>query len=123
MRRPTLLLAALLGCLAATPGSTPGADAVRPVSEKAYPDAAQPQVAVDPAGNVYLVFGAGQAVYCAVSEDNGETYREPVKVGELASFALGSRRGPRVAATEKAASPRTIRSVVLIIVYPPNLVR
>jgi hypothetical protein len=101
MRRPTLILAALLGCLAA-PGSAPGAEAVRPVPETAYPDARQPQVAVDPAGKVYLVFGTGQAIFCAVPEDSGATYHEPVKVGEVASWALGNRRGPRVAATDKA---------------------
>jgi hypothetical protein len=50
---------------------------------------------------VYLVFGAGNAVYCTVSSDGGRSYGEPVKVGAVGALALGMRRGPRVAATDK----------------------
>jgi hypothetical protein len=36
------------------------------------------------------------------AEDRGKSYGEPVKVGAAGTLALGMRRGPRVAATDKA---------------------
>jgi hypothetical protein len=77
---------------------TPAAESVR-VLPPEFRDARQPQVAVDPAGKVYLVFGVEDAIYCTVSEDGGTSYRLPVKVAEEGSLSLGMRRGPRVAAT------------------------
>jgi BNR repeat-like domain len=95
---PVGTLACVLACL---PAAAPAAEAVDVVSPRAFPKAQQPQAAVSPAGRVYLVFGAGNAVYCTASDD-GTSYGEPVKVGEVGALALGMRRGPRVAATCKA---------------------
>lgn len=77
-----------------------GADAADPVQ---VASGRQPQVAIDPAGIVYVIYGADDAAWCAVSTDGGKTFGAPVKVGNpTGSMPLGKRRGPRVAATEKA---------------------
>jgi hypothetical protein len=72
------------------------------VGKQAFPKARQPQVAVDPLGKIYLVFGSGNSVYCTASSDQGTSFSEPNKVGDVGVLALGMRRGPRVAASEKA---------------------
>jgi hypothetical protein len=89
---------ALLTCA----GLARAAEPVTLVSERDFPTARQPQAAVDPAGNVYVVFGSGNAIHCVTSRDGGRSYSSPVKVGEAGVMALGMRRGPRVAATDKA---------------------
>jgi len=80
----------------------PAVDTVAVVGKAAFPKARQPQVAVDPAGRIYLVFGSGNSVYCTTSNDQGASFSEPSKVGDAGVLALGMRRGPRVAASEKA---------------------
>jgi hypothetical protein len=77
-------------------------DVVDVLPARGFARARQPQVAVSPAGAIYLTFGFDNAVYCVASEDGGKTWKEPVKVGEAGVLALGMRRGPRVAATDKA---------------------
>lgn len=64
-------------------------------------DAKQPQVAVDPAGRIYVAFGRDNTVRLAASEDGGKTFQVST-VGSVGSLALGMRRGPRVAATSDA---------------------
>jgi hypothetical protein len=71
-------------------------------SADALPAARQPQAAVAPSGKIFVTFGAKNTVYCTVSADGGKTFGEPVKVGELGGLSLGMRRGPRVAAVDKA---------------------
>lgn len=83
-------------------GPVAAAETVEAVSSGDFPDAQQPQLAVSLSGKGYLVFGAGNVVYCTTSEDGGKSYDKPVKVGEAGALALGMRRGPRVAATDKA---------------------
>ena len=63
-------------------------------------DARQPQAAVSPSGDVYIVFGSKHTVYCVASRDGGKNYGAPVKVAEVGHLALGMRRGPRIAATK-----------------------
>ncbi len=63
----------------------------------------QPQAAVDQQGAIYIAFGAGDAVYCAVSTDGGKRFDPPVKIGQMTRLALGMRRGPRVAAGQGVA--------------------
>ena len=100
MRSAMLVMS--LCCLASFPGLVHARHAVEAVPQKSFPKAQQPQVAVGPSGKVHLVFGGGHAVYCTASQDGGKSYGEPVKVGEVGVLALGMRRGPRVAATDKA---------------------
>jgi hypothetical protein len=56
----------------------------------------QPQLA---AGNemVAMVFGSGNAIWFARSDNNGRTFQPPVMVTEMPKLALGRHRGPRVA--------------------------
>lgn len=63
--------------------------------------AAQPQVAVSAKGDVYVAFGRSGSFYCAASPDGGRTFQPPVRVGSLQKAALGMRRGPRIAVTER----------------------
>jgi hypothetical protein len=83
-------------------GDDPAGAAVAVLAGKGFDGAEQPQVAVSPAGKVYLVFGVHNTVYCTSSVDGGKSYGEPVKVGQVGALALGVRRGPRVAATDRA---------------------
>ncbi len=98
MPRHPLLLVVFTGLLSAPDLRAAGAVPVLP--RGTLPAARQPQAAVDPSGKVYVVLGAGDAVYCVASAD-GKSFSDPVKVGDAGSLALGMRRGPRVAATEK----------------------
>ena len=77
-----------------------GADPV-PIGPPSGPDlgARQPQVAVDDGGRIYVAYGRGNEVHCAVSRDGGRTFAVGT-VGAPPTLALGMRRGPRVAATE-----------------------
>ena len=62
----------------------------------------QPQVAVDASGRVHVVFGSGDAIFHARSDDRGRTFSAATQVGETPALSLGMRRGPRVAAAGKS---------------------
>jgi hypothetical protein len=96
-----LVILTALALLPSLPGPARADGPIDAVPAKTFPRAQQPQLAVSPAGKVYLVFGSANAVYCAASAD-GKAFAEPVKVGSAGALALGMRRGPRVAATDKA---------------------
>lgn len=96
-----MLQALLLGGLLCIAHQDQANESVAVAPEKDFAKARQPQLAVDPAGKVFVVFGMGETIYCAASDD-GKSYRLPVRVGEEGVLALGMRRGPRVAATAKA---------------------
>jgi hypothetical protein len=87
-----LVLSAVLFVTAAGAG-----EAVRVVPPAALVNPRQPQAAIDPEGAIYVTYAAGETIYCS-AKDEGKTFGEPVKVGELRKLALGMRRGPRVAA-------------------------
>src|SRR5882672_9985782 len=102
MRRSPFILCGLavwVGCL---PVAGWADESVDVLPARGFAKARQPQAAVSPSGAVYLTFGLDNSVYCVVSEDSGKTWKEPVKVGETGALALGMRRGPRVAATDRA---------------------
>ncbi|RUL83573.1 exo-alpha-sialidase [Tautonia sociabilis] len=94
---------AALGGLASTAVATPPGPGPVPVIAPDGPDrgARQPQAAVDAEGRIFVAFGRGNTVRCAVSTDGGKTF-EVATVGSVDSLALGMRRGPRVAATGRA---------------------
>ncbi|MCC7335412.1 MAG: exo-alpha-sialidase [Pirellulaceae bacterium] len=73
-------------------------DPVCVVSSENVPGAQQPRVAIDPAGHIYVAFGANEDIYVCKSVDRGQTYTVPVKVGHVGKLALGMRRGPRIVA-------------------------
>lgn len=83
----------------------PSARAAEPVTlvdGAVVPGARQPQVAVAPSGTVHVVYGARSGIYALASTDGGATFGGPVLVGQPTTFALGMRRGPRIAATDTA---------------------
>src|SRR4051794_16146615 len=47
----------------------------------------QPQAAVGSDGTIYVAFGSGTSIYCAVSRDRGGHFESPVKVAELPKLA------------------------------------
>jgi hypothetical protein len=56
----------------------------------------QPQLA-SAGGIVALVFGSGETIWLARSQDNGRNFAAPSKVSQLPKLMLGRHRGPRVA--------------------------
>ena len=60
----------------------------------------QPQVAVDAAGAIHVVYGIGDSVRYRRSTDGGHTFSEPVEAAVIPNLSLGMRRGPRIAATK-----------------------
>ena len=63
-----------------------------------FPNAAQPQLAATADGRAWLVYGRGQEVFVARSDDGGSTFADPVLVANMPKLMLGMRRGPRIAA-------------------------
>jgi hypothetical protein len=102
MRRVLLIVWLFASVVLLNSGLAVAADAVRLVDPAAFPKARQPQAAVDPSGAIHVVFGAGDGFHVTTSRDGGKSFGEPVKVGEMEFYALGMRRGPRIAATAKA---------------------
>lgn len=62
----------------------------------------QPQVCVDPAGNVFVVYAKNNAVHVNASVDAGKSFGESVLVDTVSGLPVGMRRGPRIAATKDA---------------------
>jgi hypothetical protein len=73
-----------------------GAAGTAPAAE--FPHAAQPQLAANAAGCVWLAFGRDKEILVARSDDAGATFAPPVRVAALPSLMLGRRRGPRLVA-------------------------
>lgn len=93
------VLSSLMVVAFAHPGDTPAVIKIAPGIT--FADAKEPHVAVGSDKRVYVSFGMGNAIYCAVSPDGGKTYNVPVLVAQVSNLALGMRRGPRIAVTEK----------------------
>jgi hypothetical protein len=62
----------------------------------------QPQIAVDAAGEVHVVFGVGDVVRYCRSTDGAQTFAGPVELPAVHAMSLGMRRGPRIAVTDAA---------------------
>lgn len=60
----------------------------------------QPQVCVDPTGNVFVVSAKNNAVHVNASVDGGKSFGESVLVENVSGLPVGMRRGPRIAATK-----------------------
>ena len=93
--RAVLLIALTL--LAATADVVSAGDATR-IDD----DGRQPQAAVAADGRVYVAYAKDGAIYCVASQDGGKPFAAPVKVGDPKKMPVGMRRGPRVAAMERA---------------------
>jgi hypothetical protein len=57
----------------------------------------QPQIGIDNAGVVRVVFGRQDSVFCSTSTDKGNSFSKPVLVGVVAKMHLGMARGPQLA--------------------------
>jgi hypothetical protein len=90
MKIPSFVrLSVLLAAVAAIAG---------PAAAAEFPQAAQPQLAATADGRVWLVFGRGQEIWVARSDDGGAHFAGSVRVAALPSLMLGRRRGPRIVA-------------------------
>ena len=68
------------------------------VASAEFSGAAQPQLAANQEGRVWVAFGRGKDICVAASSDGGTTFAEPVRVATLPSLMVGRRRGPRIVA-------------------------
>lgn len=59
----------------------------------------QPQVGIDNAGVVRIVFGRQDSIFCSTSSDKGDSFSKPVLVGVVAKMHLGMARGPQLASS------------------------
>lgn len=59
----------------------------------------QPQISVDNAGTIRVVFGRSDSIFCATSANKGKTFGEPVLVGVVKKMHLGMARGPQLASS------------------------
>jgi hypothetical protein len=73
------------------------------VSAKDVKGARAASAAVGANGDVLVVFGADDKIQIASSRDAGKTFEPPRVVASSPVFALGFRRGPRIAATASGA--------------------
>jgi hypothetical protein len=59
----------------------------------------QPQVSVDNAGIVRVVYGLDDKIFCATSTNHAKTFSAPVLVAQLDGMHLGMGRGPQLASS------------------------
>lgn len=62
----------------------------------------QPQLAVDANGGIHVVYGIHDVVCYQSSTDGGMTFSKSPELTFAHAMSLGMRRGPRIAATDKA---------------------
>ncbi len=58
-----------------------------------------PDIASDGDGNLYVVYGNGDSILYASSDDGGKSYSSPSLVGILPGLAASHMRGPQIAVT------------------------
>jgi hypothetical protein len=66
-----------------------------------FGDAHQPQLAVSPTGEIFVVFGREESIYFEKSTDHGKNFSAPERVANVSNMPIGLRRGPRIAASAK----------------------
>lgn len=59
----------------------------------------QPQVSIDRSGTIRVIYGQGDKIYCATSDNNGLAFPNIQLVGEVKDMHLGMSRGPQVASS------------------------
>lgn len=59
----------------------------------------QPQITIDQSGAIRLVYGNDDQIYYTTSTDLGETFSEPVVIGQVKEMHLGMTRGPQLASS------------------------
>ena len=63
-------------------------------------DGQQPEITIDPSGEIRIIYGEGDKIYCANSVDNGITFSNIQLVGEVKDMHLGMSRGPQMASSK-----------------------
>jgi hypothetical protein len=58
-----------------------------------------PHLAIDGAGNFYIVYGTGDSILYSSSNDKGESFSAPRLIARLAQLSASAMRGPQIAAT------------------------
>jgi hypothetical protein len=59
----------------------------------------QPQLSIDTKGEIRLVFGRSDSIFCATSANKGVSFSNPVFVGHIKGMHLGMSRGPQIASS------------------------
>jgi hypothetical protein len=80
----------------------------------------QPQISVDYAGTMRIVYGEGDKIFCATSLDNGLTFAEINLAGEVKDMALGMSRGPQLATSRNYSLVSAIDKKGLIHIFQLN---
>ena len=93
MKKVILSFSALLILLLNYSATSPGTLSVA--------EGKQPQLTMDKAGTVRLVYGRSDSIFCMTSTDNGTHFSEPVFVGAVSNMPLGLSRGPQSATSGK----------------------
>ncbi|WP_414662781.1 WD40/YVTN/BNR-like repeat-containing protein [Horticoccus sp. 23ND18S-11] len=73
-----------------------GAPTAMPAAE--FPGTAQPQLAANASGHVWIALGRGKDIGVAHSRDGGDTFDPVERVATLPALMVGRRRGPRIVA-------------------------
>jgi hypothetical protein len=74
--------------------------AVRLPTEGIIAAGMQPQIAIDNAGVIRIIYGKGDSIYCATSVNEGSTFPDIQLVGVVPEMHLGMSRGPQIASSE-----------------------
>lgn len=59
----------------------------------------QPQVSIDNKGIVRVVYGLDENIFCATSNNHGQTFSKPVLVAHITGMHLGMGRGPQLSSS------------------------
>ncbi|MEJ8755588.1 hypothetical protein WG947_01155 [Pontibacter sp. H259] len=73
--------------------------AARDATDNLLAEGRQPQISVTAEGTTRVVYGQGDAIYCVTSQDNGNSFSDPVIVGKIKDLLLGMAMGPQIAST------------------------
>lgn len=69
--------------------------------ERSISKGQQPQIGVDNAGVIRVVFGRQDSIFCSTSSDQGNSFSKPTLVGVVAKMHLGMARGPQLACSSR----------------------
>jgi len=59
----------------------------------------QPKLSIDAKGTVRVVFGRADSIFCITSDNNCQSFTQPVFVGYVKQMHLGMSRGPEIASS------------------------
>ena len=68
-----------------------------------FAEGSQPQVSMEPAGDIRMVYGRNDSIFCVTSNDDARTFSPPVYVGRITGMHLGMTRGPVIASSASSS--------------------